>query len=190
MRCIILHNVITFFTQFHYLPISAVPDPGFPPGGGGVRQLPKVLLFFNFFAENYMKMKEFGPPWRPSPPWIRQCVMRYIAHLGRSHYIRQYNKVTCIHLCKAREFNFSTIGGVAMSRNECVHSILKSQNSRLREGTANPNPHLKSIKSQHVLWFHFKRPTPLHELKSRSCVLHIVIVTHTIFITFNGCSSV
>ena len=27
----------------------------------GVRQLPKVLLFFNFFAENCMKMKEFGP---------------------------------------------------------------------------------------------------------------------------------
>ena len=28
----------------------------------GVRQLPKVLLFFNFFPENCMKMKEFGPP--------------------------------------------------------------------------------------------------------------------------------
>ena len=27
----------------------------------GVRQLPKVLIFFNFFAENCMKMKEFGP---------------------------------------------------------------------------------------------------------------------------------
>ena len=26
------------------------------------RQLPKVLLFFNFFAENCMKMKEFRPP--------------------------------------------------------------------------------------------------------------------------------
>ena len=26
-----------------------------------VRQLPKVLLFFKFFAENCMKMKEFGP---------------------------------------------------------------------------------------------------------------------------------
>ena len=32
------------------------------PEGRGVRQLPKVLLFFNFFAENCMKMKEFGPP--------------------------------------------------------------------------------------------------------------------------------
>ena len=27
----------------------------------GVRQLPNVLLFFKFFAENRMKMKEFGP---------------------------------------------------------------------------------------------------------------------------------
>ena len=27
----------------------------------GVRQLPKVLLFFNFFPENCMKTKEFGP---------------------------------------------------------------------------------------------------------------------------------
>ena len=28
----------------------------------GVRQLPKVLLFFNFVPENCMKMKEFGSP--------------------------------------------------------------------------------------------------------------------------------
>ena len=27
----------------------------------GVRQLPKVLLFFNFVPKNCMKMKEFGP---------------------------------------------------------------------------------------------------------------------------------
>ena len=37
-----------------------VVDPGF--SWGGVRQLPKVLLFFNFFVENCMKMKESGPP--------------------------------------------------------------------------------------------------------------------------------
>ena len=159
----------------------------FPRGGGA--PTPKSAIIFQFFCRKLHENERIWTPLAP-PPWILQCVMRYIAHLGRSHYIRQYNKVTCIHLCKAREFNFSTIGGVAMSRNECVHSILKSQNSRLGEGTANPNPHLKSIKSQHVLWFHFKRPTPLHELKSRSCVLHIVIVTHTIFITSNGCSSV
>ena len=40
---------------------------GIPNGGSRifprmVRQLPKVLLFFNIFAENCMKMKEFGPP--------------------------------------------------------------------------------------------------------------------------------
>ena len=31
---------------------------------GGSRNFPKekVLLFLNFFAENCMKMKEFGPP--------------------------------------------------------------------------------------------------------------------------------
>ena len=28
----------------------------------GVRQLPKVLFFFNFVPENCMKMKEFEPP--------------------------------------------------------------------------------------------------------------------------------
>ena len=28
----------------------------------GVQQLPKVLLFFKFFVENCMKMKEFEPP--------------------------------------------------------------------------------------------------------------------------------
>ena len=27
----------------------------------GVRQLPKLLLFFNFFAKNCVKMKEFEP---------------------------------------------------------------------------------------------------------------------------------
>ena len=46
----------------------------------GVRQLPKVLLFFNFFAENCMKMKEFGPrggaraPGASAPPLIRQWI--------------------------------------------------------------------------------------------------------------------
>ena len=37
-----------------------VADPGFPPGGG-VRQPPNWDYFANFFAENCMKMKEFGP---------------------------------------------------------------------------------------------------------------------------------
>ena len=47
----------------------------------GVRQLPKVLLFFNFLAENCMKMKEFGPPGGGAslapPPWIRQCLNKW-----------------------------------------------------------------------------------------------------------------
>ena len=64
----------------HYLPELAVVYHMYIYSGGsrnfprGVRQLPKVLLFFNFFAENCMKMKEYWPggahPWRP--PWIRQ----------------------------------------------------------------------------------------------------------------------
>ena len=45
------------------------------PGGAPT---PKSAIIFQFFAENCMKMKEFGPPgggarpWRP--PWIRQCI--------------------------------------------------------------------------------------------------------------------
>ena len=35
-------------------------DPGFSRGGGA--PTPKLGLFCNFFAENCMKMKEFGPP--------------------------------------------------------------------------------------------------------------------------------
>ena len=44
----------------------------FPQGGAST---PKIAIIFQIFAENCMKMKEFGPPgarpWRP--PWIRQC---------------------------------------------------------------------------------------------------------------------
>ena len=45
----------------------------FPQGGA---QTPKIAIIFQIFAENCIKMKEFGPPgegarpWRP--PWIRQ----------------------------------------------------------------------------------------------------------------------
>ena len=34
-------------------------DPGFSPGGAPT---PKNAIIFQFFAENCMKMKEFGPP--------------------------------------------------------------------------------------------------------------------------------
>ena len=45
---------------------EAVADPGFPRGGFPQRW----LLFGQFFPQNCMKLKEFGPsgarPWRPS----------------------------------------------------------------------------------------------------------------------------
>ena len=34
-------------------------DPGFSPGGVPT---PKIAIIFHIFAENCMKMKEFGPP--------------------------------------------------------------------------------------------------------------------------------
>ena len=51
----------------------SVADPGFSPGGAPT---PKIAIIFRIFAENCMKMKEFGSPGgRASlaPPWIRQC---------------------------------------------------------------------------------------------------------------------
>ena len=33
-------------------------DPGFSPGGDAI---PKIAIIFHIFAENCMKMKEFGP---------------------------------------------------------------------------------------------------------------------------------
>ena len=49
----------------------------FPQGGAPT---PKIATIFQFFAENCMKMKEFGPPGGGArvpgaPPWIRQCFM-------------------------------------------------------------------------------------------------------------------
>ena len=47
----------------------------FPEGGAPT---PKSVIIFQFFAENCMKMKEFGPPGgRPWPPWIRHCRQRH-----------------------------------------------------------------------------------------------------------------
>ena len=37
----------------------SVADPGFSPGGAPT---PKIAIIFHIFAENCMKMKEFGPP--------------------------------------------------------------------------------------------------------------------------------
>ena len=55
----------------------------FPQGGAPT---PKIAIIFQIFAENCMKMKEFGPPgggarpWRPplDPPMIRS--LRYCVH--------------------------------------------------------------------------------------------------------------
>ena len=41
-------------------------DPGFSPGGAPT---PKIAIIFHIFAENCMKMKEFGPPGRGARPW-------------------------------------------------------------------------------------------------------------------------
>ena len=54
--------------------LKSVADPGFSPGGAPT---PKSTIIFQFFAENCMKMKEFGPPGGGArvpgaPPWIRQ----------------------------------------------------------------------------------------------------------------------
>ena len=65
----------------------SVADPGFSPGGAPT---PKSAIIFQFFAENCMKMKEFGPPggarpWRPplDPPMIlipsRFCTYHLLA---------------------------------------------------------------------------------------------------------------
>ena len=46
---------------------TSVADPGFFPGGAPT---PKIAIIFQIFAENCMKMKEFGPGGRASlaPP--------------------------------------------------------------------------------------------------------------------------
>ena len=73
--CLLLDNSILAlaFDTLRRNGRDSVADPGFSPGGAPT---PKNAIIFQFFAENCMKMKEFGPPgggarpWRP--PWIRQ----------------------------------------------------------------------------------------------------------------------
>ena len=56
-----------------------VANPGF---SRGERQLPKVLLFFHFFAENCMKKKEFGPGGGVARPWRHPCSGRSKGAVG------------------------------------------------------------------------------------------------------------
>ena len=51
----------------HTMLPNTVADPGFSPGGGA--PTPKNAIIFQFFAENCMKMKEFGPPGGGARPW-------------------------------------------------------------------------------------------------------------------------
>ena len=53
-----LSQFFKIFMQFRQK--ISVADPGFSPGGGA--PTPKSAIIFQFFAENCMKMKEFGPP--------------------------------------------------------------------------------------------------------------------------------
>ena len=55
-------DITTKLIKFY---LFAVADPGF--SRGGCANSKKVPLFFKFFAENCMKMKEFGPP--GARPW-------------------------------------------------------------------------------------------------------------------------
>ena len=68
-----------------------VADPGFSPGGAPT---PKSAIIFQFFAENCMKMKEFGPPGGArvpgAPPWIRQCLRPLFVHIVAFSYCYTY----------------------------------------------------------------------------------------------------
>ena len=77
----------------------SVADPGFSPGGAPT---PKIAIIFHIFAENCMKMKEFGPPgggarpWRPpplDPPMTVEC--RIYCSIWGLGYKLVYNNVRC-----------------------------------------------------------------------------------------------
>ena len=85
--------------------LSPVADPGFSPGGGA--PTPKSAIIFQFFAENCMKMKEFGPPGGGArvpgaPPWIRQWSHPNVSITlivgTRHHFISFSNKIQPIEL--------------------------------------------------------------------------------------------
>ena len=68
----------------------------------GVRQLPKVLLFFNFVSENCMKMKEFGlPGGRASlaPPLDPPMASFYLSFFSNSLTSNKKNVTILILFC-------------------------------------------------------------------------------------------
>ena len=73
---------MVFIACSHSPLLLAVADPGFSPGGAPT---PKTAIIFQFFAENCMKMKEFGPPGGArvpgAPPWIRQWLVWFTRSL-------------------------------------------------------------------------------------------------------------
>ena len=52
------NSAVLFLSQIFFHKPQSVADPGFSPGGAPT---PKSAIIFQFFAENCMKMKEFGP---------------------------------------------------------------------------------------------------------------------------------
>ena len=80
---------------------TAVADPGFSPGGGGA-PTSKIAIIFHIFAENCVKMKEFGPPGGvPGAPLGSANV------LGRS-------KETSVHIFNLALFYIQMATGLAL----------------------------------------------------------------------------
>ena len=55
LGCIEINHKVQYVKQNEQLTVA---DPGFSPGGAPT---PKIAIIFHIFAENCMKMKEFGP---------------------------------------------------------------------------------------------------------------------------------
>ena len=77
-------------------------DPGFSPGGAPT---PKNAIIFQLFAENCMKMKEFGPPGGArvpgAPPWIRQWVVPTAGRTPTGGFVN--SAVSALNLCDGKK---------------------------------------------------------------------------------------
>ena len=82
-----LQRFLLFVPNIHTFTVA---DPGFSPGGGA--PTPKSAIIFQFFAENCMKMKEFGPPGGARVPgaprgsanaftWLQQSLLQAVRFL-------------------------------------------------------------------------------------------------------------